>query len=81
MYMGMTVFEQQVAQSTINKNRAICSHLENIDWEQRRYEIARDVLSAILTGKSYYPKPKDAVAIAVEYSDELISKLKKEKDG
>lgn len=51
-----------------------------VDWEQRRYEAARDICVALLIGKRYeryddgYPRyAKEAVACA----DELIKVLKK----
>lgn len=40
----MTNIEMDVARSTINKNRALARSLETINWEQRRYEIAKDML-------------------------------------
>lgn len=49
-----------------------------IDWEQRRYEIARDTLAALISnpnhcGKSYESEAKHAV----EFADALIDELKK----
>ncbi len=38
----MTNIERDVARSTIRMNKAVASHLEEIDWEQRRYEIAKE---------------------------------------
>ncbi len=47
---------------------------ENIDWEHRRYEIAKDILAATydypMDGKSY-------AKIAVGVADALIEELKK----
>lgn len=50
-----------------------------IDWEQRRYEIAKELFAAI------HSNPKfnalwlgcDRVKIAVSYADKLIQELKK----
>ena len=42
--MGMTQIEQDVARSTLRKNNAVVRSLERIDWEQRRYEIAKEIL-------------------------------------
>lgn len=48
-----------------------------IDWEQRRYEIAKDVMAALLN------QPSDGVSIAsyihncVQWADALIEELKK----
>lgn len=53
---------------------------EDIDWEQRRYEIAKDLLAAFMSnshsnvfGGSRESQAKDAV----EYADALIVELKK----
>lgn len=49
-----------------------------IDWEQRRYEIAKDVMAASFT------QPMDGVSIAsyvhncVQWADALIAELKKQ---
>ena len=83
--MGMTSIELDVARSTIRKNNAVASKLEKIDWEQRRYEIAKEMLpqSAIgvnscqkdwMDGMSYQ---KASAVLAVKYADALIEELKK----
>lgn len=52
-----------------------------IDWEQRRYEIAKDVLTGIIAEESipgcdpFHYIDKD-VSRAIEYADELIKHLK-----
>jgi hypothetical protein len=52
-----------------------------IDWEQRRYEIAKDVLTGIIAEESipgcdpFHYIDKD-VSRAIEYADELIKRLK-----
>ena len=49
---------------------------ETIDWEQRRYEIAKDVLTALLSNptiRGEYASSK----VAVDYADALIEELKK----
>lgn len=46
---------------------------DEIDWEQRRYEIAKDIMcAAIASGKVYDTLVDDAIGNA----DELIKKLK-----
>lgn len=54
---------------------------ETIDWEQRRYEIAKDALAALLSNptirREYIPYSK----VAVDYADALIEELKKENNG
>lgn len=52
-----------------------------IDWEQRRYEIAKDALTGIISEESipgvdpFHYIDKD-VSRAIEYADELIKHLK-----
>lgn len=48
------------------------------DWEQRRYEIARDIMAAqISDGESAEYNPKEVLAKwAVTYADALIKELK-----
>lgn len=54
---------------------------KEIDWEQRRYEIAKDVLTGIIAEESIpgadprHYVDKD-VSRAIEYADELIKHLK-----
>lgn len=53
---------------------------ENIDWEQRRYELAKDIIKAVVAddcgGNS------DALAkYAVNCADALIKRLKEENHG
>lgn len=56
-----------------------------INWEQRRYEIAKEAINAILSNsrcaldynKGYYKK--DVVGNALSYADELIKELKTNK--
>lgn len=47
-----------------------------IDWEQRRYEIAKDVLAALLINLTRVDTSYSKVA--VDYADALIEELKKE---
>ena len=56
-------------------------HTSNIDWEQRRYEIAKSCLHAILEhdgASGYTNRPEEEyVKNALEYTDCLIRLLKK----
>ena len=52
--------------------------LPNIDWEQRRYEIAKDVLAASFEPMSAVRLPTYA-HICVQCADALIYELKKTK--
>lgn len=52
-----------------------------IDWEQRRYEIAKDALTGIIAeesipGANPYHYFDEDVSRAIKYADELIKRLK-----
>ena len=52
-----------------------------IDWEQRRYEIAKDAMNGLLSapvvaGVNPNPSVKDIVTLSVMIADALIKKLK-----
>lgn len=54
----------------------------NIDWEQRRYELAKDAMSSILTapiGDGVNPNPsiEEVVMLSVGFADALIKELQK----
>lgn len=51
---------------------------ENIDWEQRRYEIAKDVLAAQISDVEYAENNSEQILAkyAVKYADALIKELK-----
>lgn len=51
---------------------------EEINWEQRRYEIAKDVFCNHMLD-SQVPTTEAKVRIAVELADRLIEELKKKK--
>ena len=69
----MNVLEQRQAEAVVS----IAKTLRTPDWEQRRYEIARDPLGAIYA--KYFPIADDrtCIKIAVECADILIAELKK----
>lgn len=52
---------------------------KNIDWEQRRYEVAKDVLAARLANPQSWSvanfNKESFVETCVEYADLLIKKL------
>lgn len=54
---------------------------KEIDWEQRRYEIARDALTALLSNRKIGGVYASYSKIAVDYADALIEELKKENNG
>ena len=52
---------------------------KEIDWEQRRYEIAKDILTAWYSNSDRWTSvgiPKDDSEAAVRYADALIKALK-----
>ena len=53
---------------------------KEIDWEQRRYEITKDVLKAIIAKPEIVLTASDA-KVAIRYADALIEELKKENNG
>lgn len=69
----MNVLEQRQAEAVVS----IAKTLRSPDWEQRRYEIAKDILPHTILleyhGKGLERGVKDAVLIA----DALIAELKK----
>lgn len=70
----MNVLEQRQAEAVVS----IAKTLRTPDWEQRRYEIAKEILPHTILleyyGKGLERGVKDAVMIA----DALIAELKKE---
>ena len=72
----MTQIEMDVARSTIRKNKAVVKHYEEFDWEQRRYEIAKDALCAMISNKACTPTADVVVHLALVYANTLIERLK-----
>lgn len=50
---------------------------KGIDWEQRRYEIAKDALAALLSNPTIGGVYASYSKVAVDYADALIEELKK----
>lgn len=55
---------------------------ENIDWEQRRYEIAKEAINGILSapvvaGVNPNPSAEDIVILSVKLANVLIKELKR----
>ena len=51
------------------------NNVKEIDWEQRRYEIAKDVLSILVTSPNL--ADCEMPSVAVYFADALIKELKK----
>lgn len=71
----MTNLEQTFLESATRYFRE--SQSKEIDWEQRRYEIAKDVLIALIAKPEIVLTASDA-KVAIRYADALIKELKKE---
>lgn len=78
----MTNLEQAFLESATRYFRE--SQSKGIDWEQRRYEIAKDILTAWCSnpdrGTGLGIQKNDSAA-AMRYADALIEELKKENNG
>lgn len=74
----MNVLEQRQAEAVVS----IAKTLRSPDWEQRRYEIAKDIVagqlaSPIIEGVDPNPSMQDVCIWAVKFADALIAELKK----
>ena len=69
----MTQLEMRDVDAIIARNRKV-KESNQIDWEQRRYEIAKDILCAAYCDLEQSIAAKDAVG----YADALIKELKGE---
>lgn len=66
----------------VNVNQVESFLNESIDWEQRRYETAKDVLAAFMSNSCsnvFVGSKENQAKDAVEYADALINELKKTK--
>lgn len=55
---------------------------DNTDWEQRRYEIAKDAMQGVLSNPAFcntYTNKDFPIKIAIYSADKLIEELKKTK--
>lgn len=70
----MNVLEQRQAEAVVS----IAKTLRTPDWEQRRYEIAKDILATMFYRPDNHSLTVEVdVDFAVEVADILIEKLKK----
>lgn len=88
----MTAIEKQDMDSVININRMMRKAQDaEPDWEQRRYEIAKDMMAAIMNnpditaGVACEPKPQEDVPatlarVSLAFADALVAELKKTQD-
>ncbi|BAU17530.1 hypothetical protein PIOMA14_I_1680 [Prevotella intermedia] len=82
----MTKIEMEAMEAVIGIRKELARQNE-IDWEQRRYEIAKECLPTVYQTALEIAKktgvieePKDIVAVAVDLADVLIENLKKDKE-
>lgn len=71
--------KQEQNRSKNTENRAEMQK-NGIDWEQRRYEIAKDMMAAFLSNSCsaiYMGNTDEQAKYAVGYADALIAELKK----
>lgn len=71
----MNVLEQRQAEAVVS----IAKTLRFPDWEQRRYEIAKDIFVHRMTLQQVYQSPTEEgdAEIAVYWADVLIDALRK----
>lgn len=51
---------------------------DSIDWEQRRYEIAKSAMVGLMAGHNAIYEAKKLASVAMKYTDALIEELKRE---
>lgn len=69
----MNVLEQRQAEAVVS----IAKTLRSPDWEQRRYEIAKDILPHTILLEYHVKGLERGVKDAVMIADALIAELKK----
>jgi len=80
--MGKNTFQEIISLKSKYKELRMTDSECDIDWEQRRYEIAKTVVHGQLTGPvidGVDPNPSitNLAKLAVEIADSLIAELKK----
>ena len=78
----MTVIEKQTMDAIIAINRKT-KDVNQIDWEQRRYEIAKDVMAAQMSNSNpnmHGSDPRTMARYSIEWADALIDALKAKRE-
>ena len=70
--MIMIILEQD----TMNAVKNYCNSKANIDWEQRRYEIAKEIFLSLQDSQRTYEEDAE---LSIEVANIFIAKLKKQK--
>lgn len=73
----MTQIEMETMHAVKNAAREYVSKSNNIDWEQRRYEIAKDYAIGLMLAQWFAGEEEQACECAVKFADKLINELKK----
>jgi len=51
--------------------------VKKIDWEQRRYEVAKNAMVGLMAGHHTIYEANKLATVAMQYADALINELKK----
>lgn len=73
----MTQIELETMHSIKSAVREYVSRSNNIDWEQRRYEIAKDYAIGLMIAQWFAGEEEEAIKCGVEFANKLIEELKK----
>lgn len=82
----MTNIEIQTLDAVKSASRGIskyiaCLHNADVIWEQRRYEIAKDVLVRLFMANAYCGDEDAQISASVEMADKLIAELRKQQSN
>lgn len=69
----MKTIEMQATDASAGIHREMCE----IDWEQRRYEVARSIYSMVLTNTPDGCMPSSAALTSIVLANVLVRELKK----
>lgn len=75
--MGKNTFQEIISLKSKYKELRMTDSECDIDWEQRRYEIAKTVLPCFRDGSNVWLSAEEAAKCAVYYADAIINELKK----
>ena len=74
----------QIELQTLNMVKNACNSIIGFigryrqpNWEQRRYEIAKDFATRMYASSCYTGNKKDAIRDGVKFADDLIAELQK----
>lgn len=73
----MTQIELETMHAVKNAAREYVSRSNNINWEQRRYEIAKDYAIGLMLAQWFAGEEEQACECAVKFADKLTNELKK----